>query len=249
MSLLLAVGCNSTPEAPKVSADQQTPAVTSTTGGSEAVPNEQKAPTLDDVASELKGPAFEYYGLGNNVPMAMEAVYSTSGMKLAGTQTITLIRIDDGKPVFEISRTGDLSRLGTQEVTLEKDGLYVTKMDVGTANHDLELPNDLVTGKSWNNAMKVDQKLDIKSTFKVVGPVKVKTPVAERDAILITSTGSGTLDGKKVTMDSQNWYVKGIGGVKTEITTKFSDGKKETITVQEVKSAPVEAPVPVKEKN
>lgn len=201
-------------------------------------PVEQKVLTLADIPADLKGEAYSYYGLENTKPLEMEAVYSSNGIRLTGTQSISLVRIEDGKPVFEISRTGDLVQLGTQEVTLEKDGLYVTKLDVGTANHDLELPNDLTKGKSWTNEMTIDepnQKLEIASKFTVVGPAKVKTAVAERDAILITSTGSGKLNGKPVTMTSRNWYVRGLGGVKTEIKTVFKGGPSQTITVQEVK--------------
>lgn len=229
--LVAAVGCASTtaksdPSAPK--------------GESPATPTEgqatkTQAPTLADIPAELKHDGYSYYGLGNSKPMSMEAVNPANQSVMTGTQTITLKEIKDGKAVFLIERTGQLTQLGTQEITLEKDGLYVTANSAAKANHDLEMPAKLTPGTSWPNRTVVDgvNSVTLDSTFKVVGESKVKTKVGERTGLLITSTGKGTIGGQPVTLESQNWYVRDLGGVKSIVKIIRKGGQTETLTIQE----------------
>ncbi|MGV3617583.1 MAG: hypothetical protein ACO1SV_19840 [Fimbriimonas sp.] len=237
---LAAVGCQPEPTALKTdppARQESTGATTGTTASAPTTSPEAAAPSLDTVPAELKHDGYAYYGLGNTKPMVMEIVDSTQpGRTMTGSQTIKLTEVKDGKAVFDIERTDDLAQLGTQSVTLEKDGIYVTASSVAQVNHDLELPADVTAGKKWQNTMKVDapgREVEMKSTFKIEGNRKVKTKVGDREAILITSTGQGTMLGQKVRMESQNWYVKDVGGVKAVIKITYGDGKTRTMTIQE----------------
>ncbi|AIE86432.1 hypothetical protein [Fimbriimonas ginsengisoli] len=203
-------------------------------------------PKLDvsQIPADLKHDGYAYYGLGSAAPMKMEIRSSSQpNQVLTGTQTIALKEIKDGKPVFTISRDGQLGDLvGQQEVVLEKDGIYNTASTVAKVGaHDLELPAKLAPGVKWTSHTEVDrpdkpeQQLEDNSTCTVVGPQKVTTKVGEHDALLITSSGKGTIAGKKVVTTSKSWYVKDRGSVKTVLSTTFPDGKVQTITIQEVK--------------
>jgi hypothetical protein len=235
---LALVGCQNDAKNPAPSATTS-PKPAPTTGTPET-PDQTPPATvsLDQLPSDLKNEAFSYYGLGYSKPMDMEVVDSSQPGTMTGAQTITLKEIKDGKAVFQIERTGNLAQLGAQEVTLEKDGIYVTASDVAKVNHDLELPNDLSAGKTWKNRMVVDQpgrEVEMDSTFKIVGERKVKTKVGDRNALLITSTGQGKMQGQKVRMVSENYYVRDIGGVKSVIKIVYPDGKVRTMTIQETK--------------
>jgi hypothetical protein len=196
-------------------------------------------PTVDQIPAELKTEAFYYYGLNNTKPMDMEIIDSQApGQPKTGTQVAVLKEIKDGKAIFDVERTGNLMDLGSQEVTLEKGGVYVTEVAIAQIDHELELPSDLTPGKTWESVLKVDtpgRSVNLKNSFKVVGKQQVKTKVADRDAILITSTGTGTMQNQAVRIESKNWYVRDLGGVKSVINIIPTKGKTRTMTIQETK--------------
>lgn len=191
------------------------------------------------VPENLKGDAFVYYGLSNLTPRKLKIeVTGENQQTLTGTQTISLKETRKGFPVFLIGRTDSLTVLGTQEVQVEKDGIYSVASSVAkVGTHDLEMPNDLSPGHQWTVHTEVDSekaKMVNDSTFRVEGIQKIKTPVAEREALLISSTGEGSLGNQKMKTTTQSWYVKNVGEVKTVITTTASDGKVQTFTISEV---------------
>lgn len=233
---LLAFGCQ--PAAPEIKTgtpekgkgSESTPQAS--TGGETAA-----KPSLDIIPAELKHEAFAYYGLANSKPMDMEIVDSNNpGTPRTGSQTITFKEMRDGKAIFDLERTGNLTILGSQEVSLEKDGVWVTKSSLADIKHEMEIPSELTTGKTWNSELKLESaNVDLKNSFKIVGPERVKTKVADRDAILITSTSTGTMQGKKVRIESKTWYVRDVGGVKSVVKIVSADGKTQTMTIQETK--------------
>jgi hypothetical protein len=76
--------------------------------------------------------------------------------------------------------------------------------------------------------------MDINLKWSVKGNEKFKTKAGEREGLLVTATGSGEIDKKKVKMDWQVWFVKGQGALKTIVSTT-SNGAKDTVTFQETK--------------
>ena len=233
IALLLAVsiaivGCNNTAKTPAAGP-------TPTKGGTD-----QKAenPTVASIPAELKKDAFDYYGLGNEQPIDMEVVQSGGATSTTGTQYVTLKEVKGGEAIFEIGRTGNLEMYGTQTVTLNDKGVYLTSSTTADIEGDrLELPNDLTPGRTWKNHLKIkgEREMDVVMNCKVVGVQKFTTKAGEREGLLITASGSGTLGGQKVTMDSKSWYVRGKGGLKSELVTTMPDGKKQIVTIQETK--------------
>jgi hypothetical protein len=172
----------------------------------------------------------------------MELTMSSSpGKIITGSQTITLKEIKGGKAVYNVDRSGGLADLGTEEWTVDKDGLYTTKssmMELG--DKAMELPAKPTPGMTWKVHTKVDRpeiKMDMSITFRIVGKQKVHTKGGEFDnALLVEQDGTGTLQEKKVRTVSQNWYVKGLGLVKANMKTIPSTGKPQTLEIQETKS-------------
>lgn len=239
LPLLLAlavVGCQ--PAAPEVVSGSPSKGKTNDAAPQTPTGTETAAkPSLDQIPAELKNEAFAYYGLANSKPMDMEIIDSNSpGAPRTGSQAITFKEMRDGKAIFDLERTGNLTVLGSQEVSLEKDGVWVTKSSLADIKHEMEIPSDLTPGKTWTSELKLQAgNVDLKNSFKIVGQEKVKTKVADRDAILITSTSTGTMQGRKVRIESKTWYVRDIGGVKSVVKIVSADGKTQTMTIQETK--------------
>lgn len=237
----LLVGCGQKSATEGSTTTSGTPTATTASTGSEtagATTGTTDPAPVADLPQELRHSAFEYYGLENTKPVDMVVEFSTQNQTMTGAQTTSFKEMKDGKAIYTIERTGQLANLGRQEVSLEKDGIYVTDSTIAKVDHDLEMPSDLAPGKTWTSRTVVDnpgQKMDVKSTFKVVGTQKVKTKVSERDALLITASGEGTINTDKVRMESQSWYVKGLGAVKSIIKTTYPGGRVETVTIQESK--------------
>lgn len=247
--LLLAAACapkeasnsGTTPPADKAPKPSET---AGTTGGEKPTTTDATTPPastakLTDIPDSLKGDAYVYYGLGNPNPMNLEIAISDQPMPFTGTQSIALKEIKDGKPSFVIERTGQLAKLGSQELRLEPDGLYNTKATIAKIGpKDLELPMKLSPGTTWSSHAEISQDgqtIISDSVFKVSGVEKVTTKAGEHDALLITSTGQSTLEGKKAKTTSKNWYVKDLGLVKSVLVNTYTDKKVQTITLQETK--------------
>jgi len=225
-------GTTATTETTGASTGTTGAASTATTGATAEAPK----PTDAEVPAELKHDAYHYYGLSNSMPMDLEVKYSSRPDSLTGSQTVSLKSMQDGKPTYIVDRTGRLAELGTQDMVLDKDGLFVTSSSFAkVTGRQIEMPAKLTPGTKWDSTVEVDrpgQQMKIASTYKVVGPQKVKTKAGEREALLITSVGTGTLNGAAVRMESKSWYVRGVGGVKSEVSMS-TGGKKEFMTIQE----------------
>ncbi len=178
-----------------------------------------------ELPTELKNAAYDYYGLATTSSINLEIEIAGRPGLATGTQVTRFKEMKDGKAVYAVERTGDVAAdLGAaEEVSLEKDGVYMLKSDVAKiGTHDLQLPADLAPGKTWSEhteAEKDSQKLNLDNNLKVVGPQKVTTKLGDFDALLVTSSGKGTVGSQKVTINTKMWYAKGRGVVKMEMTT------------------------------
>ncbi|CAN5525032.1 hypothetical protein BH11ARM2_BH11ARM2_01620 [soil metagenome] len=234
----LLVGCQVKEANPTVSA----PVKTNAQSASEPppTPGPTESASAASIPAELKHEGYEYYGLGNDQPVDMEVrTTSDSGVR-TGSQITRFKGMQDGKAVYSIERTGGLTDLlGQMDVTLEPDGIFVKSSSVAkVGDRDMEMPAKLSPGTTWEARTVVEQpgrELNVLVKFKVVGPENIKTPVGDRSTLRVDSTGEGTLMGKKVRMDSQSWYVKGFGMVKSVLKYTGETGAPSTITIQETK--------------
>jgi hypothetical protein len=208
---------------------------TGTTGTAETTkPLERSA-----IPAELKHSAYEYFGLENDKPVDMQVVFSTDATVRTGTVSTTFTEMKDGQAVFDIERTGGLADIGTQKIALKKDGIYLVSSSASNIEApQMELPADLSPGKSWKSTLKVDQPgrtMELNTTYTVKGVEKFTTKKGGRQGLLVVATGNGTMNSDKITFNSREWYVKGVGGVKAILTTKTSKGASQTITIEEAK--------------
>lgn len=184
--------------------------------------------------AELKNDAFEYYGLGNDKPVRLEIV--ENGLPNVGTKTVKLDKIEGDKATYTLHQDGGLAGQGDITLSLEKDGIYTMKSSVGKLKpHSLEMPAKLDVGGGWKDHTEMgDGKIVLDNDLKIVGKERVSTPGGTFDeALHVTSTGSGTMGQGPINLETESWYVRGLGAVKQilRITPK-GKGAKRTVTVQ-----------------
>lgn len=191
-----------------------------------------------EVPSELRHAAFEYFAFGSAEPRKMVVTIPNQD-NLEGEQTTTLVGVKDGEATYDITRTGGLKMLGTEQYLVTKDGVYAFKAgEEMVLPKKLELPADLTPGKSWSadskfkfNGAEVRQK----STTKIVRTEKVQTKLGEFDALLVSETGTIHQGGVTTPMNGRRWLVKGVGIVKMEVKTKPKGGQEQTLVIEVTK--------------
>jgi hypothetical protein len=231
VSLLAAasiVGCNRTAPEASQSAPAEIPAATS--------PAETRTVSLEELPVQLRNPAFEYYGLGNEQPVEMEM--RAGAQTFTGTMRTRFLGMRDGEARFAIERTGGLASIGDMEVALTGDGIHVLSSTAGKlSSRTVEMPADLTPGRTWEERSVVEtpqgSKVEHVGQFKVVRTERVKTKAGEHDALLITSTGTMTQDGRESVMETKGWYVQGRGPVKLEIVSRTDGQPPAVVTIEE----------------
>ena len=217
-----------------------TGASTSGTGATN-VPAGQRPPTvpgpilsLDDVPAELKNDAFSYYGFGRKRPITLSI--TSGGQTRTGAQDVRLLKNENGQADFEIISTDGLELLGRNVFSLRTDGIRVLESEKSkTDPKEFELPANLNPGQTWSSTQSLEEGsrvMKIVLVQKVVGLRRIKTKVGEYEALVVTGTGKGTLDGKPTTMVTEQNFVRDRGNVKYTIRTTTA-GKTETTTVEE----------------
>ena len=233
------VGCNPEKDTAASGGTSGTPQRPAATTGTAPASTDTTPVSRDQIPADLKTDAFEYFGLSNDKPVDMEYTATAQPGLHTGSVITTLTDMKDGKPVFTIERTGGLAPLGTQKVSLEKDGIYVIESDPPILDGpQLQMPSDLTPGKSWKNRIRFDQggtKMDVEMTYTIKGVEKFKTKKGDREGLLVLAKGSGTRNGAKLTMESKEWHVKGLGPVRAELISKTADGKTEKVLIEESK--------------
>jgi hypothetical protein len=196
-------------------------------------PQKQVPPVPDDLKTE----AYHWYGLDNLKSMKI-IVEITGKPPQSGEQTVKLTDVKDGKAIYEIERPGEL---GTETISLEKDGIYtIGSTLIQGATRNLELPSDLPPGKTWKNTGKVQMSQEVEQnlTIKVIGVSDVDTKAGKQSALHVKQTGVLSFGGTKYRMDSDLYYVKDKGLVKSVATLNNVSKPKEkpqVITIQETK--------------
>src|SRR5579862_2008732 len=224
----------------------QPPAPVASTGSAtpkqELTSAQEKGPPPPTIPDELKTEAFHWYGLANAKPVNFTIL--AQGNTFSGSQTMNLKSVSDGKAIFEVDRTEGLGdQLGTDTISLQKDGIYITKSTkFSNSAPILDMPASVPVGATWKNVGNLDMgtghHFDQNMTFKVVGEKPVTTQLGSYTALLVSADGRLTIDGKKYRMEQKQWYVKDRGLVKSEISmveAATPNAKPQVITIQETK--------------
>ena len=203
-------------------------------------PATNKEVSLAQLPQDLKTDAFEYYGLGSAKDVPLEMTDSVNKEAKTGARKVTFTGEKDGKATFTVEHTGNLSALGTLNMSLEKDGLFTESTSLGKSSpHSLEVPTKLAPGVTWSSAEDIESdsggKFSYKGAYRVVKEETVKTKGGDFKALYIESTGPVVQNGESKKMFTKMWLAKGVGLVKQELTLTDAKGAKVTIQTQVTK--------------
>lgn len=196
-----------------------------------------------------KTDAYEYYGLGNDKPVRLEISSAEGAPPMIGTRSFSKGEVKDGKATYIEHQTGALESQGDITFSLEKDGLYVmSSSKTELKAHTLEMPAKLDVGSGWKDHTEMSpdgKKIVLDNDIKIERKERVTTPGGTfDDALYITSTGQGTIEGKPVTLTTKSWYVRGMGPVKQieEVETKGESKRVISIQLAAPESASTDKP-------
>lgn len=176
----------------------------------------------NSIPKDLTYPGFEWYGLGSTKPVDFVMQIPSKKETYTGSVAPSFKGVEGAVAKYSITRTGRLSELlGTDEVELRKDGIYMTGNSKSTLDKaSLDLPANPKPGFKW----KVDNKLTSEGRTQgqnmlceVVGVVPLKLNGKVIQSLLVKTDGTVELDGVKSKLTAKYWYAKGQGPVKTDI--------------------------------
>lgn len=187
--------------------------------------------------SPLRNAAYQVYGLANPATRR----YRITGRDengATGTQRADLLEAGARTARFRIVRGGALAALGSLDVSLEADGVYLVGSSQGSlygATRTLVLPAKLEPGATWQSEYVLGTpgggEMRYRGTDVVEGRETVRTPAGEFDAIRIVS--NATVDSGKThgVIRTVVWYAPDVGSVRTESATTI-DGNVSQVVVE-----------------
>jgi len=240
-ALIAIWGCSGSTETPPTTTTGGTAPKTETTGTTASTP----APGAAEVPAEIKHDGFAYFGLDNTATMNVEMALKGQPVKTGGI-TAKLEKVENGVATYSIARTGGIAAdLGTDTIVVDKTGVYITGTSVGTIKPEksLQLPADLKTGSTWQSNSSVTKtdgtELSDNSTYTVKGIEKLTTKVGSYDALVVTSTGTGSVkvggETHPATYNTVSYYVKNRGLVKQIINLAIGKQAPNSVTIEESK--------------
>lgn len=177
-----------------------------------------------EVPASYKHAGFEYYGLGNTKAPSYElkqgSLTRTGGLKLE------LEKVDGEGATYLQSWTGDLAANGSTRLRVNEKGIYSVEVQgKAISPPQLDMPANPKPGDSWKSDTKIEMDSgSLSSTVgKVIGVKTIKLSGKDIQVLVIERTSAAKLQnpaGKFLdqTLKSVEYYQKGVGPVKFEVT-------------------------------
>jgi hypothetical protein len=227
---LFVVGCN----APAATAQKEGKGTDGASQKTSEGTATEPAPAPKEVAASLKHDGFVWMGFEKTEPVTYSLIDLEGANPKIGTQTIRLTDATDKAAMYQITRSGGLETLGSEDFEIKPDGVFQTRMSSGTLEKPfLMMPSKVEVGTAWTGSFSTTdtqgRKIEFKVNNKAERMEKVKTKAGEFDSLLVTTTGTMTVttDGKPETnqLSSKTWYSKAVGQVKMTLEVKKAGGQ------------------------
>lgn len=212
---------------------------TTTTGGTSNGTTTPEAPKIDD---KLKHSGFRYFGLDRTGDATYEYSSVQGAAGTEGTEAIEVVSAAPEKSVIKINRGGSLTDLGAETYEVRPDGVYLVEMKLGVLDKPmLAMPADVKVGDKWVSELSAKASTGATYAFKISNHAEkeesVVTKAGEFTALLVTGTGTITIDGKSRNVQYKTWYAKDAGTVRMRIEAKNDQGETVKQSVELVKKA------------
>lgn len=203
---------------------------TSATGTSPEPPK----PVATGVDEKYKHDGYLYYGLGNETPQKMKIVRAGSTME--GEQTYKLDKVEDDGVTYDQVWTGGLPAADSK-VKVTSEGVYgVEARGKKIDPPQMELPAKPAAGMAWKSEGKieVDGSTISNSSSKIVGVQPVTVGGKKVDALVVKRSSTVTTGGITQTMTTTEYYQKGVGAVKLDVTMSGGGQPTQSFTMEAV---------------
>jgi hypothetical protein len=215
-----------------------TPKTTSPDVKPQADPAKPETPApakLADLPAELRHEAFEWYGFGNEQGVKMKLTQGKTIQK--GDQRFELEKIEGNTAHFRQVWGGDLSFYGEARYILNAEGISGTEAQGTKVDPpQLELPAKLTPGHSWKAPGKLEMQGGSISNLSatIVGLKPLKVAGRSIQAMLVRRTSTINVTGKAQQMEVSEYYEKGVGVVKMEVTMKGGGQPTKSFTMEAI---------------
>lgn len=190
------------------------------------------APDRGEIAENFKHDG--YFALGLDFEGTLEYDVIQYGLPAEkGQSNVEYLGIQMGYPTFRVVRTGGLSGLGVQTISVREDGIYLLSATLlpGYEGEALEFPAVLEVGYTWESSIELDG-ITINMTNKVEGMETIKVPAGEFEAYRIVSTSRTQAPDKTNEVSLKAWVVPNVGFIKMRSEAIPSTGDKQAFEMQ-----------------
>lgn len=219
VSLTLVSGCGSSGTTPEVKNDPVAPVKSAEPPTDQnAKADAPAAPKVADVPASLKHDGFLYYGLNSVTPQKMKL--NQAGSTVEGAQTFELETVAADSAVFKQVWSGGLPAADSKVQVTEKGIFGIEAKGTKIDPPQMELPANPVAGMTWKSDAKVevDGSTITNSTGKIIGVQSVKVGGKSIQALVVKRTSKVSSGSVTQTMATTEYYEKGVGAVKLEVT-------------------------------
>lgn len=226
------VGCGSSGGSSTTTPGEAPKTTETTPPKTDPIPEPAK-PKLADLPADLRHEGFEWYGLGNDKPIKM--VLNQAGTKLSGEQSYELEKVENGSATFKQTWTGGLPMDGDVRIKLDAKGIYGLEAQGKTLDPpQMELPAKITIGESWKSGGKIEvPNGSVENTVrKIVGYKTITIGKKSVQTLLVTSTSQLKMTGAAQTMETKEYYQKGVGAVKLEVKVTGGDQPPRTFSLE-----------------
>jgi hypothetical protein len=188
-----------------------------------------------EIPPALMTEGLEAIGAPFDKPVEYE-VEGISTEKQIGTQE-TRVTVKNDQVIVAVDWHDGLEYMDNDRYVCDQKGVRANVAQGNILNPPfLYLPAKLSPGAKWKSysefVTSAGVRLKMDFDCKVIGTQKVTVPLGTYDAILVVQTGKVTSDKSiNATQEGKNWFVKGIGMIKSTQVVKNLVGAKKTVTV------------------
>jgi hypothetical protein len=194
------------------------------------------------VPEALKHEAFQYFGLGNPGPVKYTFVRVEGDKPEEGAQTAELKAVERDSAAFVVRRDGALTALGTEDIVVKPDGVYLVSSTLGSPEKPvLVMPAKLDPGSTWGGDYVLrssdGSEIKYKGKSKIEKRENVSIGGKSYETVMVSESAELEIAGSKRTVSGKTWFAEGVGVVRMRLEVKTPDGKlvKSSIEIAESK--------------
>ncbi len=197
---------------------------------------EAPKPDVSAIPASLRHDGLAYSGLDRSGPLNYLFARVAGEKPEPGAYSVKFEGVEGAVAKFSTTRDGSLAALGSEQIEVREDGVYLTGSSVGTPKSPVKmLPAKLEVGTVWDDTYEMTDQAG--TAVKYSGKSKVEkaetlTIGGKSFETLLVTQGAEMVRGSDTSkVASKTWYAKGYGAVRVRIELKGQGGAIVTSTI------------------